>query len=60
MSRSEHLLSEKEAADKLGLSPSTLRNWRWKGEGPAHLKLGGAVRYRPEDLQGFLLRNLKA
>lgn len=39
------IATTKETADYLGLSPRTLEIWRWKGGGPAYLKLGAAVRY---------------
>ena len=42
------------AADRLGITPETLRNWRWRGEGPPFLKLGRAVRYRLSDLSAWL------
>ena len=51
----EHrLLNETEAAAMLGLKPATLRRWRWEGRGPRFRKIGGAVRYRPEDLTIFV------
>ncbi|MBT9444547.1 MAG: helix-turn-helix domain-containing protein [Hyphomonadaceae bacterium] len=43
-SRTE-LLTPKELADRLTLSPKTLANWRVRGEGPRFTKIGGAVRY---------------
>ena len=49
------LLNEQEAAARLNLSPKTLTRWRWKGIGPAYVKVGArAVRYREEDLEAFL------
>jgi predicted site-specific integrase-resolvase len=47
-------LSEREAAEHLGLSHKTLTRWRWAGKGPAFHKFGGAVRYAPEDLAAFV------
>ena len=49
------LLTEKEAAEKLGLSGLTLRNWRLEGsvEIP-HFRLGNRVKYSTEDLSTFL------
>lgn len=45
------LLTEQDAADYLGMSPGTLREWRSLGKGPPYLKLPtGTVRYRQEDL----------
>lgn len=42
------------AAERLGVTPETLRNWRWRGDGPRYLKLGRAVRYRLIDLAAWL------
>ena len=47
------LLNEREAAQFLTLKVATLRRWRWSGSGPAFIKLGGAVRYDPADLEAF-------
>jgi excisionase family DNA binding protein len=43
------LFSAEEAAQKLGVSVSTVRFWRFKGYLPA-IKLVGAVRFREDDL----------
>lgn len=43
-----------EAATRLGVEASTLANWRWRGVGPAFLKVGGRVRYRLCDLASWL------
>ena len=48
------LLNEKEVADTLNVKVATLRRWRWAGKGPRFLKIGGAVRYDPADLQAFI------
>jgi hypothetical protein len=42
------------AAERLRVEPETLRNWRWRGEGPPFLKLGRVVRYRLVDLAAWL------
>ncbi len=31
----------------------TLDNWRWRGEGPRYLKIGGRVIYRLEDIEAY-------
>ena len=41
----------REAAEHLGLSPSTLARYRITGEGPWYYRLGGCVRYRGADLE---------
>ena len=48
------LLTELEAAAFLSVVPTTLRRWRWAGHPPGFLKIGGAVRYDPADLQQFI------
>jgi hypothetical protein len=47
---SDRLLRESEAADFLRLSPGTLRQWRYKGQGPSYQKLGSRVAYRFSEL----------
>lgn len=50
-----YLLTDSEVAALLGASLQTVRNWRWRGEGPRFVKLGGRmVRYRPADVQAFI------
>lgn len=48
------LLNEHQAAARLNLSVATLRRWRWAGQGPRFLKIGGAVRYDSEDLEMYI------
>ena len=43
-------LTPRVAAAMLGLSVRTLKQYRWKGKGPAYYKFGGLVRYRVSDL----------
>jgi len=49
----EPLVNEYRAAELLGVSVSTLRNWRFAGVGPKYYKLRRAVRYDPADLWAF-------
>lgn len=42
------------AAERTGLSGSTLRKLRLTGKGPRYIKLGRAVRYRVSDLEAWL------
>lgn len=52
------LLTERQAAQLLGVGHCTLRDWRRAGTGPAHIRLttarNGLVRYRPEDLNTWI------
>ena len=50
----EHLLSTPEAATKLGVSPATLVDWRFRRKGPKYTKIGRLIRYRDQDLADFL------
>lgn len=50
-----HLIRETAAAAYLGLAPKTLARWRWQGNrGPAHIKLGSAVRYSVAELDAYI------
>ncbi len=51
---STSLINETEAAQRLGLSVKTLRRWRWAGNPPHFVKIGGAVRYDLSDLEAFI------
>lgn len=46
-------LTEAQAAERLSLAPNTLAKWRWRGQGPAFRKFGGAVRYALADLDAY-------
>lgn len=53
------LLSEEEAAKRLGKSRQWLRNLRLDGEGPNYVDMGNTVRYRPQDVDEWLLGRIK-
>lgn len=46
-------LNQTELAARWNISHRTLERWRWTGEGPAFLKIGGRVVYRLEDVEAF-------
>ena len=46
--------SPAEAAERIGLQESTLRNMRSRGGGPPFVRVGGRVRYRALDLARWL------
>jgi excisionase family DNA binding protein len=48
------VLTELEAAPRVGLAVSTLQKLRTNGGGPRFLKLGRSVRYREQDLEEWL------
>jgi len=45
-----HLWSPADVADRYGLAPKTLRNWRALGIGPRPVKIGSKVFYRESEL----------
>lgn len=49
----KHCLNQKELARRWGISHRTLERWRYTGQGPAFLKLGGRVLYRLPDIEAF-------
>jgi excisionase family DNA binding protein len=51
-------LDTKQAAQYLGLKKNTLEVWRVKGGGPTFVKFGRAVRYRIQDLDAYVEKNL--
>lgn len=52
------LLTTREAAEALALSPRTLEAFRLRGNGPDYIRIGtsprGAVRYREADLLAWI------
>ncbi len=57
----EPLLTEKRAAELLGVSVSWLQKGRCYGYGPPFIRLTsprGAIRYRKADLERFIAENL--
>lgn len=52
-------LSQNELADRLNISARTLERWRWAGEGPAYLKIGGRVVYRLVDVEQYEAEQLR-
>ena len=50
----EPLLPEDEAARELKVKPQTLGAWRFRGQGPAYVKVGKLVFYRPSDIRAYV------
>lgn len=48
------LLLADEVATLLRLKPKTLETWRYRGEGPPHVKVGALVRYRRADVNAWI------
>lgn len=53
-----NILTTQEAARYVRLSKPTLERFRINGDGPRFAKLGGAVRYRADDLEAWLASRL--
>jgi len=49
------LLSPKTLAEYLGVPLATIYNWNYHGSGPRILRLGRHVRYRPTDVEKWLV-----
>jgi hypothetical protein len=52
-------LDQVELARRWKLSPRTLERWRWLGQPPRFLKIGGRVVYRLEDIEAFEAEQLR-
>jgi predicted site-specific integrase-resolvase len=52
-------LNQIELADRWKVSPRTLERWRWLGQGPRFMKLGGRVAYRLEDVETYEAEQLR-
>ncbi len=50
----DKLLNEHEVARITGLSVASVRRWRLLRTGPKYLKIGAAVRYKPDDITAWL------
>jgi hypothetical protein len=55
-----HHLTQVELSRRWRVSPRTLEGWRWLGEGPRYLKIGGRVVYRLEDVEAWEAARLRA
>jgi len=50
-----NLLTDTDVAELCGCAVQTLRNMRWRGQGPKWVRLGGRmVRYTPEAVRAFI------
>jgi predicted site-specific integrase-resolvase len=53
-------LNQVDLADRWNISHRTLERWRWSGEGPHFVKIGGRVVYRLEDVEGYEREQIRA
>jgi hypothetical protein len=52
-------LHQADLARRWNISPRTLERWRWLGQGPRFLKIGGRVAYRLEDIEAYEAAQLR-
>jgi hypothetical protein len=52
-------INQIELAKRWKLSPRTLERWRWLGQGPQYLKIGGRVVYRVVDIEEYELAMIR-
>jgi excisionase family DNA binding protein len=53
------LLNETDAARALNVTKACLRRWRRERRGLPFVKVGRLVRYRPEDIERFVMAHTK-
>lgn len=53
-------LNQIDLADRWNISHRTLERWRWTGEGPRFVKLGGRVVYRLADVEAFERKQVRS
>ena len=46
-------LNQTDLACRWDISPRTLERWRWLGQGPRYIKIGGRVVYRLSDIEAY-------
>ena len=54
------LLTTRQAAERLQLSPATLANWRLLGKGPRFYRVASRIRYREADIFAMALEDVRA
>ena len=52
-------LNQAAVAHRWNISHRTLERWRWTGQGPRFLKIGGRVVYRVEDIEAYEAEQLR-
>jgi hypothetical protein len=53
-------LNQIELSRRWSISPRTLERWRWIGQGPQFLKIGGRVIYRLADIEAYEAEQLRS
>lgn len=49
----DQFLNQVHLARRWQISPRTLERWRYTGEGPAYVKIGGRVVYKLADVEAY-------
>ena len=49
----DQFLNQVHLARRWHISPRTLERWRWTGDGPAYVKIGGRVVYSLDDVETY-------
>ena len=52
-------LNQAAVARRWSISTRTLERWRWTGQGPRFLKIGGRVVYRIADIETYEAEQLR-
>ena len=47
-------MTERDVSRIIGMSLASVRRWRLLRQGPRFIKIGAAVRYRPEDVTSWI------
>lgn len=47
------LMTPEQVAERLHIQPRTLEAWRRAGKGPAYVRPGKFILYRPEDVEAW-------
>jgi hypothetical protein len=47
-------LKTNSAAEKIGVTPETLANWRWKQIGPPYYRVQGLILYRDDEIDAWV------
>lgn len=53
-------MNQDDLAERWSISPRTLERWRWVGQGPRYMKIGGRVVYRQEEVEAFEAQQTRA
>jgi hypothetical protein len=58
MTASNTMLIQIDVANRWHISPRTLEQWRWLGNGPRYVKIGARVLYPIGEIEAFEQGNL--